>query len=114
MQRTDSGRQLFESELGLEFLLRTNQRGILILEAEAPTSTSRLLIEAVPNLVFAMPGATYLIPTTLLGEDARMQHRVWLRYSETSGRSRTWQMMFDNRMAIWHGYAVWYRRFQLD
>jgi hypothetical protein len=93
------------------FRLRTNRKGILILETGAPDAEAKLFIEDADYLLFACVledvVAVYWIPIPIVASHARHDHAEWLKTATTGDHNRTWQMIFDyNQNAPCRGYAT--------
>lgn len=111
--RTDTRKHQYRCKDGTEFLLRTNRMGILIIQTDGTSADAKTEFDDIPNVALATPTSVYLIPGEVIGRDARADHRVWLEQAQTKGGNQTWQMIFDHKPELCHGYAERYKHFAI-
>lgn len=116
--RIHNHKLLYELADHRTFLLRTNRKRILILKADDPGVDAKLDLEAAELVIFCCPRdhhyEVYMIPTSVVGRDARAERVEWYKTAKTKGANMTWQMVFDNDVGrVCYGYAEKYKQYRL-
>ncbi|MGD0421297.1 MAG: hypothetical protein ABSA68_17250 [Xanthobacteraceae bacterium] len=104
--------------------VRTCNDHVLVAVAESPNPEAKLNIEGTDSILIVMPETprtpgpvmAYFIPTALVVEEVRSNHRNWLASNpSTKGENRTWAIWFDDDgPAKASGYSKKWASYRLD
>jgi hypothetical protein len=126
LQRAEAkGRaMLYRTIDGQTVRVRTCNDHVLVVVADSPDPEAKLNIEGTDNILIVMPEIprapgpvmAYFIPTAVVVEAVRSNHRDWLASNpSTKGENRTWAIWFDEEgPATSNGYAQRWASFRLN
>jgi hypothetical protein len=125
LQRAEAkGRaMLYRTVDGQTVRVRTCNDHVLVVVADSPDPEAKLNIEGTDSILIVMPEIprspgpvmAYFIPTAVVVEAVRSNHRDWLASNpSTKGENRTWAIWFDEAgPATSNGYAQRWAAFRL-